>query len=196
MKSRYNLLIAVLLMMVLPLQAQQKSQILSDIRLTMHDFMADISNINEEKQYFKENLQALSQTYASDTYFMSNGVQQSSFRDWAEEYCTLHLTGLPVQHSIDILEHSLQKLDANNTSDKRYRFDATLTRAWSTDNLTSDNLSFVVVWNGRQNYVSITEINGRLSSISEMDAEQLYALAADLLKKGNKTQANMKCGLP
>lgn len=173
--------------MLLPVQAQQKSQILSDIRLTMQDFMADISNINEDKQYFKDNLQSLSQTYASDTYFMSNGVQQSSFMVWAEEYCTLHLTGLSVLHDIDILEHSLQKVDESNKNDKRYRFDATLVRTWSSGNQTTDNLNFVVVWNGRQNYVSLTEINGRLSSISEMNAEQLYSLASEQLKQGNQT---------
>lgn len=173
--------------MLLPVQAQQKSQILSDIRLTMQDFVADISNINEDKKYFKENLLALSQTYASDTYFMSNGVQQSSFLAWAEEYCTMHLMGLVVQHTIDILENSLQKVDANNNNDKRYQFDATLTRVWASGSQTNDNLTFIVVYNGRNNYVLLTEINGRLSSISEMSGEQLFSVASEQINKGNKT---------
>jgi len=188
MKPKFILWIGIFLITVLPLRAQQKSQILSDIRLTMQDFMADISNINEEKQYFKENLRSLSQTYSAGTYFMCNGIQQPSFLAWAEEYCTLHLAELPVQHTIDILEHSFQKVDANNKNDKRYRFDATIIRTWSEENQTTDNLSFVVVWNGRDNYASLTEINGRLSTISEMSEDALYAVAAKHLDEGNKIQ--------
>lgn len=189
MKVKYILIIIFALFFAAPIQAQQKSLILSDIRLTMQDFMSDISNINEDKKYFKENLQSLSQTYASDTYFMSNGVQQNSFYSWAEEYCTLHLTGLAVQHSLDILEHSLQKVDASNEDDKRYRFEAALLRTWADGHQTTDNLSFVVIWNGRKNYVSLTEINGQFSTISSMSGEQLYSLAKEHSKMGNANLA-------
>lgn len=189
MKARYILVLFVGLLCANTAKAQQKSQILSDIQLTMEDFISDLNNINAEKNYFEMNLQSLAQTFTSASYFMSNGVRNESFIEWVREYCTLHLTGLPIEHTLDILEHSVQKVDQNNSYDRRYRFDAAIMRTWPDNNKTSDIISFVVIWNGRQNYVSITEINGRLSEISDMDVNQLYSLANEHMKNGNDNMA-------
>lgn len=186
--AHHIILLWLCLLSALPVLAQSNAQVMADIKFTMKDFMAELTSLNEDKQFFKDNIQLVGSTYASSDYFICNGVRQTSFEAWMTEYCTLHLSGLPVGHTLDILEHSIQKV-STNPNDKRYRFEAVLHRTWSQSNITQDNVTITVVWNGRRKNVSITEWNGRLSDMSTMDGPSLFELAERLISENKISQA-------
>ena len=186
--AHHIILLWLCLFPALPVLAQSNAQVMADIKFTMKDFMAELAALNEDKQFFKDNIQLVGSTYASSDYFICNGVRQTSFETWMTEYCTLHLAGLPVGHTLDILDHSIRKV-STNPNDKRYSFEAVLHRVWSQSNITQDKVTITVVWNGRQKNVSITEWNGRLSDMSTMDGPGLFELAERLMSENKISQA-------
>ena len=161
MKKRI-LSLLLLIQVVVCVQAQTKSQVISDAIYTMEDFTSDLNFINDEKGTGMDGISSMSHTFASAEYFMYNGKKMESFQKWLEEYCFQGLAGQHVEHSIDILQKTFEKVDEDEKNDKRYRFDALLTRR--SDNSVNDEktVTFIVEWKGNSQYVSILEIKGHL----------------------------------
>lgn len=161
MKKRI-LSLLLLIQVVVCVQAQTKSQVISDAIYTMEDFTSDLNFINDEKGTGMDGISSMSHTFASAEYFMYNGKKMESFQKWLEEYCFQGLAGQHVEHSIDILQKTFEKVDEDEKNDKRYRFDALLTRR--SDNSVNDEktVTFIVEWKGNSQYVSILEIKGEL----------------------------------
>ena len=61
-----------LLILILQLEAQTKSQVISDVIKTMDDFAADISFINENSEYADDNILSVSKMFSSPDYFLYN----------------------------------------------------------------------------------------------------------------------------
>ena len=140
--------------------AQPKSQVISDVIYTMQDFEADLNYINEDKDYGAEALQGMGHTYGSPDYFIYNGKQMDSFRQWLEGYCFRQLGGEYVEHTFMILQKTFMKVEEKEKNDRRYRFDALLTR--KSDGTVNDEktVTFIVEWKGNSQYVTILEIRG------------------------------------
>ncbi|MBQ8189376.1 MAG: hypothetical protein IJZ44_06320, partial [Lachnospiraceae bacterium] len=85
-----------LLLMILAciyVQAQTKSQVISDAIYTMEDFTSDLNFINDEKGTGMDGISSMSHAFASAEYFMYNGKKMESFQKWLEEYCFQGLAG-------------------------------------------------------------------------------------------------------
>ena len=151
-----------LLILILQLEAQTKSQVISDVIKTMDDFAADISFINENSEYADDNIHSVSKMFGSPDYFLYNDKQIDSFQKWLKEYCYVGLNRTYVEHSFRIKQHTFEKVAPKEKQDKRYQFDAILTR--KSDNAINDErkISFVVEWKGNDSYVAILEIKGEL----------------------------------
>ncbi len=176
-----------LLLMILAciyVQAQTKSQVISDAIYTMEDFTSDLNFINDEKGSGMDGVNSMSHAFASAEYFMYNGKKMESFQKWLEEYCFQGLAGQYVEHSIDILQKTFEKVDEDEKNDKRYRFDALLTRR-SDDSVNDEKtVTFIVEWKGNSQYVSILEIKGEL--FGQNRAEKVKVIQDD--KDGNIIQ--------
>ena len=118
------IIIICLLSCIYPLDAQTKSQVISDIIYTMDDFASDLSFVNERHDFAVSNIQSISHTFGSADYFMYNNIQVQSFRKWLEEYCFQVLNKEYVGHELEIIEKTVRKVDEDEKNDKRYRFDA------------------------------------------------------------------------
>jgi len=140
--------------------AQTKSQVISDVVYTIEDFASDLSFINDEKGSGIEGVHSISHAFGSSEYFIYNGKQMESFAQWIEEYCFRNLQNKYVEHTFEILQKTFEKVDEDEKNDKRYRFDALLTR--KSDGAVNDEktVTFIVEWKGNNQYVSILEMKG------------------------------------
>ena len=140
--------------------AQTKSQVISDVVYTIEDFASDLSFINDEKGSGIEGVHSISHAFGSSEYFIYNGKQMESFAQWIEEYCFRNLQNRYVEHTFEILQKTFEKVDEDEKNDKRYRFDALLTR--KSDGAVNDEktVTFIVEWKGNNQYVSILEMKG------------------------------------
>ena len=155
------IIIICLLSCIYPLDAQTKSQVISDITYTMDDFASDLSFVNERHDFAVSNIQSISHTFGSADYFMYNNIQVQSFRKWLEEYCFQVLNKEYVGHELEIIEKTVRKVDEDEKNDKRYRFDAFLTRSSNRSVNDKVKVTFIVEWKGEGKYVSILEIKGK-----------------------------------
>ena len=141
------------------IQAQTKSQILSDLRLTMQDFMSELNYINEDKDNLSQNIKEVSRTFGSDEYFMLNGKNEMTFGDWIGHYCTSGLHGRNISYSISVQENTVAKVKPGDAQDMRYSFNAVFRRSGIDDKVSETMTSWVVVWNGENRYVTIVEFH-------------------------------------
>lgn len=164
MLSTYILFIWLCLFTTFPMLAQDNARHkYSEIERTMNDFIADLNAVNEDRESAQFYIKMMSGLYASPEFFNVNGVAQKSFSNWVSQYCSVNLEGTYVVHSLDILQHTLHKVDKHSTDDKRYRFDAILKRVWPEAESTSDKVTFTIVWNGSEKYVHLIDIDGTFS---------------------------------
>ena len=154
------IIIICLLSCIYPLDAQTKSQVISDITYTMDDFASDLSFVNERHDFAVSNIQSISHTFGSADYFMYNNIQVQSFRKWLEEYCFQVLNKEYVGHTFKIIQQSVEKVDKKETGDKRFSFDAIMQRESSGTFNDKKKISFIVEWKGEGQYISILEIKG------------------------------------
>ena len=159
--KKFFIIIICLMTCIPQMDAQTKSQVISDITYTMDDFASDLSFVNERPDFAVSNIQSISHTFGSADYFLYNGRQISSFQKWIEEYCFQGLRKEFVGHTFKIIQQTVEKVDKDEKGDKRYRFDAIMKRE-SSDVFNDENtVSFIVEWKGEGQYVSILEIKGK-----------------------------------
>ncbi len=158
-----------LLGLITQVNAQTKAQIISDVRSTMEDFMADLSLVNEDKENSQQLLLDIADTYGSSEYFMRDNRQMNSFLSWLDSYCNIQLNGQVVQHTLTIQEQSLKKVDNKDKNDQRWTFEGKLHRSIfhsdKTMALPEKLLKLTVVWNGTKRYVKILSIDGEIPLI-------------------------------
>ena len=159
--KKFFIIIICLMTCIPQMDAQTKSQVISDIIYTMDDFASDLSFVNERHDFAVSNIQSISHTFGSADYFMYNNIQVQSFRKWLEEYCFQVLNKEYVGHELEIIEKTVRKVDEDEKNDKRYRFDAFLTRSSNRSVNDKVKVTFIVEWKGEGKYVSILEIKGK-----------------------------------
>lgn len=153
-------LLACCLLSLVSLNAQTKSQVLSDINQTLMDFSADLNSICEDDEPVESHIRSISEAFGSDEYFIFNGKKMESFQDWLRTYYKQELKDKEVTHSFQVKQQTIVKVAPDEDSDKRYRFDALLTRTSGRGNPTPQTVSFVVCWNGEGRYATILESRG------------------------------------
>lgn len=187
--KKFILSLLLCIMAAMNLSAQTKTQVLSDLRFTMDDFIADLNYINEDRINYTHNLSLLAKTFGYAEYFHRNGNQMESFRQWIESYCSIQLKGELIQHSATILERTFKKVDPNQKEDRRYKFDITFKRKYNQNNsaeeisLPDETLTFTVLWHGPGQYLSILAIDGKISPLPVMAADKGNAKAKEALDK-------------
>ena len=159
MKSFITIFVCCLLSL-LPSYAQTKSQVLSDINQTLMDFSADLNSICEDDEPVESHIRSISEAFGSEEYFIFNGKKMESFQEWLQTYYKQELKDKEVTHSFQVKQQTIIKVAPDEDSDKRYRFDALLTRTSGNGNPTPQTVSFVVCWNGEGRYVTILESRG------------------------------------
>lgn len=176
--------ICFILALVFPLAffAQTKSQVTSDITYTMSDFMSDVSCLNEDPEYVMQNIESVSTTFGSPDYFLYNGRQMDSFKAWLESYCNEWLRQGYVEHQLQIKQQTIEKVDAKEEQDKRYRFDGILLRKLQQNPEDRKDLSFVIEWKGEGRYVSLLEIKGNLDTATTKVRQTSVAPATTIEK--------------
>lgn len=153
-------LLACCLLSLVSLNAQTKSQVLSDINQTLMDFSADLNSICEDDEPVESHIRSISEAFGSDEYFIFNGKKMESFQDWLRTYYKQELKDKEVTHSFQVKQQTIVKVAPDEDSDKRYRFDVLLTRTSGRGNPTPQTVSFVVCWNGEGRYATILESRG------------------------------------
>lgn len=178
--KKIGVILMLMWMFVPELVAQSRLQVISDIKKTMDDFISDLSYVNEIPSAALDNISGISYNYGSADYFLYNNQQMPSFKKWLEEYCFKGLKKNYVVHSIEVLDMTVEKVDAQENRDKRYRFSSTLKRE-SIDSFNDEKtVNFVVEWRGKNKYVSILEIKGNLYQLlpeQPVTLEEFKALA-------------------
>ena len=169
--------ICFILALVFPLvlSAQTKSQVTSDITYTMSDFMSDVSCLNEDPEYVMQNIESVSTTFGSPDYFLFNGRQMDSFKAWLESYCNEWFRQGYVEHQLQIKQQTIEKVDAKEDRDKRYRFDAVLARKYAVSGNDEIPVSFIIEWKGDGQYVTILEIKGELITAPQVNLHKTVA---------------------
>ena len=159
-----------LLFLALPLQAQTKSELLSEIEPTMSDFMAELSMLNEDKNGIDDNIRHVAENFGSSSYFFYNAKAMPSFESWIKDYVKKHLQGQVIEHTLEILDNTLRKKDKQMASDQRYVFDGILKR--NTLEVTYQDVytSWTVTWNGKGQSITILELN----FIDEQTSKDFY----------------------
>ena len=151
--------------------AQTKSQVWKDFSASMQDFVPMLNELNGTPDQLEENAQALAEIYGSPEYFIRNNKQMDSFAQWIEDYCKEDLQGELLMHRVIADEETLQKVDSENESDRRYKIELTWQRITyhqaQTANLPDERLTFIFVWNGENQYVSIVGIEGDIRPLPE-----------------------------
>jgi len=139
------------------MNAQSKTQLATDLRHTMDDFMAELSMLNEDPTGIHRNIENFATTFASSAYFVYNGKQTQSFKEWAEAYCTSQLKGQSISHTLVIQENTIAKVKPADGNDMRYTFNAILKRESLDAKMPDIMTGWVVVWNGENQYLTIVE---------------------------------------
>ena len=154
------------------LMGQSKSEMLTNIRRTMNDFSADLGIVNENNKSDEQLIASIADNFGYAEYFTKNGKQNASFRKWLDSYCRIELGGYTVQHSIKVFDHSFTKVNPNVKEEKLYRFNAAWSRTFNngseTITIPEDTLTFTVLWRSKEQYVSITGIQGNMHVVSLM----------------------------
>lgn len=145
---------------VMNLSAQNKSTILNEINNTIQDFAADLSSIGEDESEAEFIIGNISKSFGSSEYFFFNGKEMGSLSNWLKLYNEQALKGESVTHTFTIKQQTLQKVDPDEDNDKRYRFDAVMTRETGQGQSTPTIVSFVVLHNGEGRYTTILECRG------------------------------------
>lgn len=173
--------------------AQNKTQVLVDIRATMGDFISDLNNAGDVSDKDRQQtIYNMGKTFGSPEYFMYNGKQRGSLQSWLQSYFKDNIRDVDVQHTLTIKEQSLVKKDVNNHSDKRWSFEGTLERNYLYQgkwvSVPSESVSLTVVWNGENKYVSIVALDGQLRQLSHV--EENSEKAASYQKLSDKQSYN------
>ena len=189
MKNRlFPLLLTALVLMLsgTRMNAQDHRSVLHDINLTMKEFMADLSNIYVDKDIYEQKFQYIAEAFGYPEYFIFNGEQMRSFEHWMKTYCKVQLRGEEVEHTMNIKDMTLCKVEPDKDTDRRWSFKASLQRTFARPGMKQDipdnELNVTVMWNGPEKYVSIVSIDGLTRSIpasrdkSMVDAARLMAL--------------------
>jgi len=160
MMKRIWIIIACLFVLLLPINAQTKTQVLDDIENTLNDFMSDINSLYENGMHPHERIREMAKAFASPEYFIYNNKQQPSFVKWLSKYESSILQGRYIEHELTIKQQTLEKVSPNISKDKRWKFTATLLRKdFDNDNTFTEDITMIVLWNGGEKYVSILAIN-------------------------------------
>lgn len=141
--------------------AESKSQILADITSTMNDFIADVNFLCEDEENVKQKISSLTKAFGSDTYFIFNGKQMESMEVWMQQYYNECMHRQGTVHKLTIKQQTLEKVDPDNEDDKRYRFNAVLTREMKDAVPQPETVNFIIKWNGIGEYVTILESRGK-----------------------------------
>lgn len=92
-----------------------------------------------------------------------------SFLQWLRTYCSIQLNRKDVEHELDILKLTTQKVEPANNDDHRWSFKAKLKRNFMDKenhlSIPEDELIFTVVYNGEEQYVTIVGIDGTISEL-------------------------------
>jgi len=177
-----------------PAEAQNKLQVLVGLRTTMQDFASDLNNINEDRMNIQQNVTYVADTYGTPESFTFNGTKMASFHYWLTTYCSIQLQGKWAQHTIEVLQQTVRKVDNNADSDNRWTFKAKFKREFNHDSslpAKEDELTFTVIWNGKDNYLSLIGIEGSISNIASMDDSDkaIWDKAYDLINKNRTKEA-------
>ena len=140
--------------------AQSKSVVVNDITDTMNDFIGDLNNLTEDEESVPVRINSMTKTFGSSEYFIFNGKQMDSMKDWLQQYYNEYMVGMDTQHQLAIKQQTLEKMVPTNEDDKRYRFTAVLTREAINATPQQEEINFVVCWKGEGEYVSILEAHG------------------------------------
>ena len=140
-----------------------KTQVTTDLSNTMADFMSDLNFIMEDNENLDEKLDNTAGSFGSPEYFIHNGKQMKSFRQWLHDYCVTKLGGKPVMHAIKIQQNTITKVKMGDAQDQRYTFQAVLRRETLNERMPDIMTTWVVAWNGENEYVSILEFNDNLN---------------------------------
>lgn len=163
MKKRILSLLLMIQVVVCVLAQANKTQITTDLRNTMQDFMADINYIMEDLDNISTNVENTSGTFGSSTYFMYNGKKMESLGQWIQDYCTRQLGNRQVMHSLQIQQNTVTKLKPGDVQDRRYTFQAVLKREKPEGRMPDIMTTWVVVWNGQNEYMTIVEYNDNVN---------------------------------
>lgn len=163
MKKRILSLLLMIQVVVCVLAQANKTQITTDLRNTMQDFMADINYIMEDLDNISTNVENTSGTFGSSTYFMYNGMKMESLGQWIQDYCTRQLGNRQVMHSLQIQQNTVTKLKPGDVQDRRYTFQAVLKREKPEGRMPDIMTTWVVVWNGQNEYMTIVEYNDNVN---------------------------------
>ena len=133
-----------------------------------------------------QNIESVSTTFGSPDYFLFNGRQMDSFKAWLESYCNEWLRQGYVEHQLQIKQQTIEKVDAKEEQDKRYRFDGILLRKLQQNPEDRKDLSFVIEWKGEGRYVSLLEIKGNLDTATTKVRQTSVAPATTIEKSDFK----------
>ena len=170
-----------------------KTQVTTDLSNTMADFISDLNFIMEDNENLDEKLDNTAGSFGSPEYFIHNGKQMESFRQWLHDYCVTEMGGKPVMHALEIQQNTITKVKMGDMQDQRYTFQAVLKRETLHERMPDIMTTWVVVWNGENEFVSILEFNDNVNipvpvSLGEVDTnhDEFYIQITKVRKMGTQ----------
>lgn len=173
------------------LSAQTKSLVRSDIIATMNDFVADLNAVFEQDSDWQLDIESICNTYGYAEYFIFNDKNMDSFQQWLEKYLITFTPQEKIQYSIRMLDQTLEKVDSNVKTDKRYKVDVILQRdrvlSHKTINISTDTLTVYAKWNAPKELTNILSITGKLKPLSQLivSSEERMQQARTFLQNGS-----------
>lgn len=145
--------------------AQTKSDVTYGIVNTMNDFISDLNILFDEgsdSALRDHHIKTVSFNFSSPEYFNYNGQGMNSFDHWLAKYYGSWSNVGKVNHELTVSRHSVRKFAPNESSDKRWTFDAELVRSVNGKEADRQNVTFIVLWKGSGQNTQILDVKGNL----------------------------------
>ena len=139
--------------------AQSKPQVIEGIKFTMNDFTSALNGLCMDGADVSGEIKSIADNFKGE-YFIFNGKKMDSFGHWLEMYYGLCIQGKVVEHTLQIKEASFENVDADEDDDKRYRIRYILDRRIDGKPVIPQEVSFVLTWQNKDQYLKIVEVRG------------------------------------
>lgn len=140
--------------------SQNEIDIQNDIRKSLNDFMARLSDLNADEED-RIKISTISSEFGGGNYFKANGIE-TTIDDFLQKYKTKDLKLDDISHlDLDFNRNSIKKM-SNDPVDQSWSVKATMFRENKTGEdylIKKEPITFVVRWNGTDKQVSLLEIN-------------------------------------